>query len=140
MTSVTPGADGTITVVPSTLDSYWYETFDCMAAASEGYNAVVFTIQGPANGSVALELQTKNDCADEARMSDYASITGLSRDSEEIVVPLSSFGEGPNLDSIVGLVWSRFSSAEITEWSLGNVRLACDPDRPTGGKGSDPVP
>jgi hypothetical protein len=134
MVIVAPGNDGAIVFVPKTADSYWYESFECLTARTQGYNAISFTIQGPSNASVALELQTKQTCADENFTSTYSFISELSGSSQEYTLSLSAFGAEANLDAIVGIVWSQFSSADLVAWTLGNVRLVCGPDIPTGGK------
>ena len=51
--------------------SYFYETFPCQAASTNGYNSVSFQMKGPAGGSATLEIQTKTSCSATTYTSKY---------------------------------------------------------------------
>lgn len=134
MVVVAPGGEGSVVFVPRNQDSYWYESFDCLDIATEGYTGIAFTIQGPSNGSVTLEIQTKSSCGDETSTSAYAVIDKMSGDAQEYTLSLSAFGAEANLGAVVAFVWSQFSSADLIAWTLSDIKLVCGPDIPTGGE------
>ncbi|EGS22036.1 hydrolase-like protein [Thermochaetoides thermophila DSM 1495] len=128
-------SNGKVTFKPKS-GSYFYESFDCQAASSNGYTGVQFTIQGPAGGGVAVELQYKSQC--DGNRNNYQSawywVSGLTGQTQTITIPWSSWS-GANGNAIVGLVWSGFSSTS-SSWSLDDIALACS----SGGGGSTPIP
>jgi len=83
-------ANGKLSVVP-TANSYFYETFPCQAASSDGYNAITFSVKGPAGASFTLEIQTKGSCSASTYQSYFHQVSGLTGVSQTISVPLSSF-------------------------------------------------
>ncbi|KAF2014832.1 carbohydrate esterase family 4 protein [Aaosphaeria arxii CBS 175.79] len=103
--------------------SYFYETFACQAATSNGYNSVQFTIKGPASGSLTLEIQTKSSCSASSYTSYYYSVTGLLGNTQTVTIPLSSFN-GANGNAVTAFVWSGFSSTTTT-WQISNVQFGC---------------
>lgn len=111
--------------------SYFYETFPCQAASSNGLNALQFTIQGPSKGSVVVELQTKTSCSDGSYKSYYTQINGLAGSSQVVNIPFSSFA-GANANAITGVTWSGFSSTTTT-WQISAINFAC-----SGGSGGSP--
>ncbi|KAK0637110.1 hypothetical protein B0T17DRAFT_483396 [Bombardia bombarda] len=126
MTSIA-AASHEIVFTPKDPESYFYESFICQRAQTEGYGGLRFTIQGPAGGSVALELQTVADCnVTTGHNSSYDVITGLTGKQQTITLPLLGFDNDPNYDAIVGLVWSEFSSPG-TQWTIGDITLVCSP-------------
>ncbi|KAH6660640.1 hypothetical protein BKA67DRAFT_60931 [Truncatella angustata] len=121
MTSVS-ASNGALTFTPSA-SAYFYETLACETATTNGYDAVAFSVQGPAEGSVGLELQTSTSCSESAHASYYYQVSGLTGSPQTITVPLSSF-IGANLDAIQGVVWFGFSSTDFS-WQFGNIELVC---------------
>ncbi|KAL2145658.1 hypothetical protein VTI28DRAFT_6533 [Corynascus sepedonium] len=122
---------GQVVFIPEGDDSYFYESFPCQQAVTEGYNAIEFSVVGPANGSFALELQTTSDCGSNEEgvyNSSWNIVSGLTGERQTITLPLEGWDDSPNYDGIVGLAWSTFSQNGI-QWSVGNVSLVC------GGEG-----
>lgn len=122
MTSIS-ASGGILSFTPKTGGaSYFYETFDCQAASSNGYNSVTFQIKGPASGSATLEIQTKTACTATSYTSKYVSLSGLTGQLQTITIPLSQF-TGANANAVTGFVWSDFSST--TAWQLSNINFGC---------------
>ncbi|KAK3687245.1 glycoside hydrolase/deacetylase [Podospora appendiculata] len=119
-------SNGQVVFIPSnTNQSYFYESFPCQQAQSNGYGGLRFTIQGPAGASTGLELQTTANCnVTSGRNSSYTIISGLTGQLQTVTLPLSGFDGTPNYDSIIGLAWSEFSVSD-TQWSIGNITLVC---------------
>jgi hypothetical protein len=125
---------GRVVFIPKSANSYFYESFECIPAATEGYASVQFTVEGPAGGSFVLEAQTTSSCA--ADRSTYKSswyyVDGLTGQRQTITLPLSGFSDNPNTNALVGLVWGSFSQAGV-QWSVGNITLVCsNPAQTTG--------
>lgn len=130
-------APGHVDFIPKDDGSYYYESFECIQATTQGYNAVEFTVQGPAGGSFAFELQTTASCSTSQEGSYNSSwniLTDLTGQRQTITLPLEGWEDSPNYDGIVGLVWSTFSQTGVV-WSVGNVTLIC-----SGGGGESPAP
>ncbi|KAF2733881.1 glycoside hydrolase/deacetylase [Polyplosphaeria fusca] len=108
--------------------SYFYESFSCQAASSNSYNSVQFTVQGPAGGSMTIEVQTQDSCSATTYKSTYFTVSGLTGSSQTVTVPFSSFS-GANANAITAFVWAGFSSTTAT-WKLSNIQFGC------GGGGS----
>ncbi|KAF2023372.1 glycoside hydrolase/deacetylase [Setomelanomma holmii] len=106
--------------------SYFYETFPCQAASTNGYSGIQITIKGPASGSVLVELQTKSACSAGSYSSYYTQVTGLTGSSQTVTLPFTAFS-GANGNAVTGIVWSGFSSTTAT-WTLSDINFAC-----TGG-------
>lgn len=123
-------AGGVLSFKPKT-DSYFYETFSCQAASSNGYNSIQFTVKGPAGGSMMLELQTQASCSATTYTSQFAQVTGLTGNTQTITVPLSQFN-GANANAVTAVVFSGFSSTSIT-WQVSKVQFGC------GGATSGPT-
>jgi len=115
-------ANGKLSVVP-TANSYFYETFPCQAASYDGYNAITFSVKGPADASFTFEIQTKGSCSASTYQSYFNQVSGLTGVSQTISVPLSSFA-GANANAVTGFVWSGFSSLSTT-WDFSKVQFAC---------------
>lgn len=118
---------GYVVFTPKADDSsYFYESFACQPAITDGYNAIEFTVVGPADGSFGLELQTLSSCSDEtgAYNSSWNFVEGLTGERQTINLPLKGWDDAPNYDAIVGLAWSTFSENEVN-WSVGNVTFVC---------------
>jgi peptidoglycan/xylan/chitin deacetylase (PgdA/CDA1 family) len=103
--------------------SYFYETFACQAASSNGYNSLTFQMKGPAGGSATLEIQTKSSCSAGTYTSKYVSITGMTGNTQTITIPLSQF-TGANANAVTGFVWAGFSSITAT-WQMSNLAFGC---------------
>ncbi|KAF1939399.1 glycoside hydrolase/deacetylase [Clathrospora elynae] len=103
--------------------SYFYETFACQAASSNGYNSVTFQFKGPAGGSATLEIQTQTACSASSYTSKLVSLSGLTGNTQTITIPLSQFS-GANGNAVTGFVWSGFSSTTTT-WQLGTIAFGC---------------
>lgn len=104
-------------------NSYFFETFPCQAAASNGYNSLQFKIKGPAGGSIRLELQTQISCMVTTYTSSFLAVEGLTGGTQTVTVPLSAF-VGANLNAISSVVWFGFSSNN-PGWQLSQVQLGC---------------
>jgi hypothetical protein len=115
-------ANGKLSVVPKA-NSYFYETFTCQAASSKGYDAIDFSVKGPAGASLTLEIQTKSACSADAYQSYFYTISGLTGTIQTINVPLSSFF-GANANAVTSFVWSGFSSLS-TAWEFGKIQFGC---------------
>lgn len=125
MTSITASA-GQVNFVPKNDNSYFYESFDCQQAVTSGYIGIQFTVQGPAAGSFAFELQTTQSCtnASGSYTSSYETVSGLTGQRQTVTLPLQGFDNNPNYDAITGLVWAGFSRNGV-QWSVGNITLVC---------------
>ncbi|KAH0613445.1 uncharacterized protein H6S33_005331 [Morchella sextelata] len=106
-------------------NAYFYESFDsCIAATTQGYNAITFPFKSPASGaSFTLEIQTASTCASTTYTSYFYTVSGLTGATQTLTIPLSSF-TGANLNVIKSFVWSAFSS-NTAGWELGETKLAC---------------
>ncbi|KAF2201015.1 glycosyl hydrolase [Delitschia confertaspora ATCC 74209] len=113
---------GTLSFKPAA-GSYFYETFACQAATTNGYSSVQFGIKGPAGGSLVLEIQTQASCSATTYTSYFYTVSGLTGAAQTITVPLSSFS-GANGNAVTAFVWSSFSSTATT-WQLSNVQFGC---------------
>lgn len=125
MSSIAASA-GQVVFVPRDGNSYFYESFPCTQAQSSGYTGIQFTVQGPASGTFALELQTAPNCNQDTNTwkSSYNIVSGLTGRRQIVTLPLEGFDNEPNYDAIVGLVWAVFSQTG-TQWSVGNITLVC---------------
>lgn len=125
MTSIAASA-GQVVFIPKDGSSYFYESFECQPAVTNGYGGIQFTVQGPAGASFALELQTAANCSvtDGTYKSSYNVVTDLTGERQTVTLPLLGFDNEPNYDAIVGLVWAVFSKTGV-QWSIGNIELIC---------------
>ncbi|CAD0090948.1 unnamed protein product [Aureobasidium vineae] len=103
-------ANGKLSVMPDA-NSYFYETFACQAASSNGYNALNFPVKGPAGGSSTLEIQTKSACSAKAYQSYFYYVSDLTSITQTVTVPLSSF-TGANSNAITSF--------------FGEIQFTCD--------------
>jgi hypothetical protein len=116
----TPKSDGS---------SYFYETFTCIAASTNGYNALVFPLKGPAGGSLTVEIQTSTSCSAMAYTSKFYTLSGLTGSTQTVTIPLSSFN-GANLAAIKAFLWSGFSTGS---YELGQTSFVCKSGGGSGG-------
>ncbi|KAG9658724.1 polysaccharide deacetylase, partial [Aureobasidium melanogenum] len=114
--------NGKLSVVPNA-DSYFYESFACQTALSNGYNAITFPVKGPAGGSLTLEIQTKGACSADAYQSHFYTVSDLTGTTQTITVPLASFS-GANSNAITSFVWSGFSGLSAI-WEFGKIQFVC---------------
>ncbi|KAF2140743.1 carbohydrate esterase family 4 protein [Aplosporella prunicola CBS 121167] len=131
MTSIS-AAGNKLSFTPSS-DSYFYETFSCQAASSNGYDSISFSTKGPAGGSFTLEIQTQASCSASSYTSYYHEVTGLTGQTQTITIPLSSFA-GANADAVTAFLWSDFSSTSAT-YELSNIQFGCS----SSGGGNPPT-
>ena len=106
---------------PST--SYFYSTFNCQAATTNGYTSLTFPVKGPAGSSFSIELQTKTACSATTYKSTYFQVSGLTGSTQTITVPLSSFS-GANPNAINAFLFSGF--ATNSAWEIGSTQLGCE--------------
>lgn len=121
------GAPGQVVFEPRDDGSYFYESFDCIRAVTEGYTAIRFSVEGPAGGWLALELQSTENCDNgrgDSYRSSYRLVSDLAGRREVVTVPFEGFDNNPNYDAVVGLVWSGFSEHAV-QWAVGNITLVC---------------
>ncbi|ORY60243.1 glycosyl hydrolase [Pseudomassariella vexata] len=117
-------ASGVLSFIPSaSVDSYIFESFPCVNASSNGYNAISFSIQGTAGASLSLEMQTKSSCSATTNTGAWAEVNGITGAKQTITVPLSSFS-GANIGAITSFVWSSFSTRSV-KWQLGDIQFVC---------------
>jgi peptidoglycan/xylan/chitin deacetylase (PgdA/CDA1 family) len=121
MTSIS-ASNGVLTFQPKT-NAYFYETFECQAASSSGFDSIQFSIQGPAGGSAMLEIQTRVSCEASEYSQSWASITGLTGKTQTITIPFSQF-PGANANAITSFVWSTWSSNTVN-WKISNIEFKC---------------
>jgi peptidoglycan/xylan/chitin deacetylase (PgdA/CDA1 family) len=121
MTSIS-ASGGVLSFKPKS-SSYFYETFPCQAASSNGLSGLQFTIKGPSGGSVVVELQTKSACSAGTYSSYYTQLTGLTGSTQTVTIPFTQFA-GANANAVTGIVWSGFSSTTAT-WQMSSVQFAC---------------
>jgi peptidoglycan/xylan/chitin deacetylase (PgdA/CDA1 family) len=125
MTAIAASA-GQVVFIPKDDGSYFYESFECQQAVTNGYGGIQFTVQGPAGGSFALDLQSTGSCSDSSGNynSSYNIVNNLNGQLQTITLPLEGFDNEPNYDAIVGFVWESFSQTGV-QWSVGNITLVC---------------
>ncbi|ORY17685.1 hypothetical protein BCR34DRAFT_24168 [Clohesyomyces aquaticus] len=110
---------------PSSSGSYFYESFPCQTASTNGYNAVSFVIKGPSGGSLILEIASSVCCSANAQLSKNVQVIGLSGVTQTVIVPFSS-AIGANPNAVRELTWSGFSTLN-TVWQLSNISFVCIP-------------
>ncbi|KAL0633085.1 hypothetical protein Q9L58_008041 [Maublancomyces gigas] len=121
MTSITANvAAKKLTFTPKA-GSYFYTSFgSCVAATTQGYNAITFPFKGPSAGSsFILELQTASSCASTTYNSYTFTVSGLTGATQTITVPLSSFA-GANLNVIKAIVFGDYSKTG-SAYELGQM-------------------
>lgn len=123
MTSLA-SAGNKLTVVPSTAASYFYETFPCQAATTNGYDTLQFAVKGAAGGSVAIEIQASAKCSDTAYTSKFYLVTGITGSTQPITVQLKTAFPGANLNAIKSFVFFQFSNV-TTPWEISQVQFGC---------------
>lgn len=125
MTSITANvAAKKLTFTPKA-GSYFYTSFgSCVAATTQGYNAITFPFKGPSAGSsFTFELQTGSSCASATYNSYTFTVSGLTGATQTITIPLSNFA-GANLNVIKAVVWGDFSKTG-SAYELGQTNFVC---------------
>ncbi len=126
---------GVLTFTPVNVDvSYIYEQFECLNTSALGYDSVSFTVKGPEDASVSLELQTKDNCSAAEYQSYYYTFNGLTGSLQTANIPLSNWANA-SLEGVVGFVWYGFSAGRTgtdNEWQLDNFQLLCAGVDPPG--------
>ena len=116
--------NGAITFTPKSGDSYFYESFSCQQALSNGYGGIQFNVRGPTGGSVAVELQSSANCSTAAQYnSSYNVVTGLTGGNDLVQLPWEGFDNSPSTDSVVGFSWAEFVGDG--PWTMANISLVC---------------
>ncbi|KAK3391115.1 glycoside hydrolase/deacetylase [Podospora didyma] len=124
MTSIAASA-GQVVFIPKDKFSYFYESFECQQAVTNGYGGIQFTVQAPAGASFGFELQSTANCnVTDGHNSSWTVVENLTGQRQTVTLPLLGFDGTPNYDSITGLAWSVFSSYG-SQWSIGNITLVC---------------
>jgi hypothetical protein len=111
-------------VIPSSAASYFYETFPCQAAINNGYDTLQFTVKGAAGGSVAIEIQTSENCGDTKYSSKFYLVSGITGSTQPITVPLKTAFPGANLNAIKSFVFFQFSNVSTT-WEMNQLQFGC---------------
>ncbi|KAI1383065.1 uncharacterized protein F4822DRAFT_422074 [Hypoxylon trugodes] len=97
-------ADGLITFVPGRM-SYFYETLPCIDTVASGYGELAFTMKGPKDSSIALEIQTTKSSTDTASKSSWRYVAGFTGELQRMTVPINSF-VGANANAVNAFIWS----------------------------------
>ncbi|KAK4099310.1 carbohydrate esterase family 4 protein [Parathielavia hyrcaniae] len=129
MTAIS-ASTGQVAFIPKDASSYFYELFECQQAVTNGYSGIQFAVQGPAGGSLAIELQTTGSCRNYngSYKRSYRIVGDLIGQRQTVILPFEGFDNDPNYDAVVGLVWSTFSQNGV-QWSVGNITLVCGSGR-----------
>jgi hypothetical protein len=104
-------------------NSYFYENIPCQAAVLNEYGSIQFTVKGPAEGNMTLEMQARASCSASTYKSSWFLVEDLTGATQTITVPLSSFPE-LNYNAITGLVWSTWSNSS-TVWEVSQIQFGC---------------
>lgn len=107
---------------PTDSTSYYYETFPCQKARTDGYNAIQFTMTYPAGMAFTLEVQTQANCNAASYTSQWFEITGLSGTAQIITLDLGVYPEA-NLDAITAFVFATFTKTGA--YTLENLKFLC---------------
>ncbi|KAH8676890.1 carbohydrate esterase family 4 protein [Tricladium varicosporioides] len=103
------------------ISSYFYTTFACEKATTDGYNAITFPLKGPANAKFTIELQTSTTCS-AAYTSKTTQLSGVTGSTQTFTVPFSAFS-GANINAIQGIVFESFTTTGA--WEIGQIQLVC---------------
>jgi hypothetical protein len=125
MTSIA-ASGGILQFTPKDPNSYFYETFPCTQAKSQGYGGLQFTLTYPAGSDFTLELQTKTAASGGCSAANYSSewfaISGLTGTQQVVTLDLGVY-EASNLDAISGLVFASFS--KVGAYTLSDLKFVC---------------
>lgn len=125
MTSIA-ASGGILQFTPKDPNSYFYETFPCTQAKSQGYGGLQFTLTYPAGTDFTLELQTKTAASGGCSAANYTSewfeISGLTGTQQVVTLDLGVY-EASNLDAISGLVFASFN--KVGAYTLSDLKFVC---------------
>lgn len=107
-------------------NSYFYTTIPCGTAKTDEYNAVIFTIKGPAGAQFSLDIQTTSDCGSTSYQEYHHTISGFYGTTRTIRIPFSNFGNIPSGASIKAFVWGTFSQGNSRGCNLGSQCVDAD--------------
>lgn len=141
MVGIAASAGRVVFIPKDDQSSYFYESFECQTAITNGYGSIEFTVKGPAGGSFAFELQTAESCSsfNGTYSSSWNIVSDLTGQRQTVNLPLDGFDNNPNYDAIVGMVWSTFSQAGV-QWEVGNITLVCGGLTPSQGGTTGRIP
>ncbi|KAI6350774.1 hypothetical protein MCOR25_010401 [Pyricularia grisea] len=114
--------------------SYYYENIPCTQAASDGYEALSFTIKAPSKGSnFTLEIQTSTSCSTSSYTSDWQVVKDLTGDVQTVTIPLAGWkNPNTNLDAVKAFNWATWTSPTQgngdEQWQLGDITFVCGDD------------
>ncbi len=114
--------NGVLRFTPKDVNSYFYETFRCTQARTQGYGGLQFTLTYPAGADFTLELQTKSNCNAANYTSEWFAISGLTGTQQVVTLDLGVY-ETSNIDAISGLVFASFT--KVGAYSLSDLRFVC---------------
>lgn len=120
MTSIS-ASGSTLTFTPKA-GSYFYENFPCTNAAADSYNALSFTLSGPAQASFLIELQSRANCEATSYKSAYHNVT-VPATAGAVTIPLNEFANA-SLTAITSFTWSTFTKTG-SPYSISNIQLVC---------------
>ncbi|OAA68339.1 Glycoside hydrolase/deacetylase, beta/alpha-barrel [Niveomyces insectorum RCEF 264] len=115
-------ANNVLKFTPRDGNSYFYESFPCVQAKSQGYGGLQFTITYPAGTDFTLEAQTRTSCNAANYTSEWFTISGLSGTQQVVTLDLNVY-ETSNLDAITGFVFASFS--KVGAYTLSDLRFVC---------------
>src|SRR3569833_472793 len=121
MTSIAAN-NGVLTFVTKDTNSYYYESFPCVQAKSQGYGGLQFTLTYPAGSQFTLEIQTKSSCDAESYESEWFTIAGLTGTQQVITLDLDVYSSS-NLDAVVGFVWAGFTVTGM--YTMSDIKFVC---------------
>ncbi len=126
MTAIAASGGEVVFIPQASNGSYFYESFDCQPAVTDGYGGIQFTAQGPAGSSFAFELQSAESCSNTTGTikRSYNFVGNLTGQRQTFTFPFAGFEGEVNYDAIIGMAWSTFSKTEV-QWSIGNIALVC---------------
>ncbi len=114
--------NGVLRFTPKDVNSYYYESFPCVQAKSQGYGGVQFTISYPPGATWTLEAQSKTNCAAANYTSEWFLISGLTGNQQVVTLDLNVYTQ-TNLDAIVGFVWAGFTGTG--EYTMSDLKFVC---------------
>jgi len=121
MSAIT-ASNGVLSFTPKSPDSYYYESFPCVQAKSQGYGGLQFTMTYPAGTFFTVEAQSKSDCGASNYTSEWFPISGLSGTQQVITLDLNVFADS-NTDAMVGIVFAGFEPQG--PYSLSDLKFVC---------------
>ncbi len=115
-------SNGVLSFTPKDANSYYYESFPCVQAKSQGYGGLQFTLTYPAGSSFTLETQTRDSCGATNYTSEWFAVSGLSGTQMVVTLDLDVYTTS-NLDAIIGYVWAGFTVTG--PYTMSDIRFVC---------------